>query len=317
MKYYFPLLLLLFNTNVAAQINIESLDQMVREHVEKNNFDGTVLIADQGEIVYINSFGYLDRHLKTEHSNSSKYGIASVTKLFTAILVMQLVEQEQLTLETPLSAFESLSNLGIPNAGQITPHHLMLHISGLPNEPDDIYRGGSKTPAEIIAYSLENGDQNGSFGDYNYNNVDYIILGMIIEERTGMSWRENVQEKILDPYGMTHTGFRSLNGEREDIANSYHKILFWYTKDPRIHYENFGAAASMYSTAEDLLKLDQAMYGDSLLTAQSKEIMFTSYPEYNYTGYSVWTFRYPFVDSIPLIMERRGGVMGMNSVLVR
>ncbi len=73
----------------------------------------------------------------------------------------------------------------------------------------------------------------------------------------------------------------------------------------------------MYSTAADLLLLDQAMYGTSLLSEEAKAKMFTSYPEYNYTGYSVWTYRYPFLSSQPLVMERRGGIMGTNVVLVR
>ena len=59
------------------------------------------------------------------------------------------------------------------------------------------------------------------------------------------------------------------------------------------------------------------MYGRTLLSEASKKLMFTSYPEYNYTGYSVWTYNYPFVDTQPKIMERRGGIFGSNSVLVR
>ena len=88
-------------------------------------------------------------------------------------------------------------------------------------------------------------------------------------------------------------------------------------KDPEFYIENFYAAACMYSTTEDLLKIDQAMYDDKFLSAKSKKVMFTSYPEYNYTGYSVWTYRYPFLDTQPLIMERRGGIMGSNLVLMR
>ncbi|MAZ37854.1 MAG: hypothetical protein CL842_10430 [Crocinitomicaceae bacterium] len=73
----------------------------------------------------------------------------------------------------------------------------------------------------------------------------------------------------------------------------------------------------MFSTAEDLLKLDQARYGDELLSRKSKELMFKSYPEYNYSGYSVWTYNYPFTPSKPKVMERRSGILGANSVLIR
>jgi hypothetical protein len=73
----------------------------------------------------------------------------------------------------------------------------------------------------------------------------------------------------------------------------------------------------MYSTSTDVLKLDLALYGDELLGEESKSAMYTSYPEYNYAGYSVWTYRYPYCDAKPLLMERRGSILGANVVMVR
>jgi hypothetical protein len=73
----------------------------------------------------------------------------------------------------------------------------------------------------------------------------------------------------------------------------------------------------MYASANDLLKLDQGMYGNKILSNESKDLLYTSYPEYNYAGYSVWTYSYPFAPSKPKVMERRGGILGSNSVLIR
>jgi D-alanyl-D-alanine carboxypeptidase len=88
-------------------------------------------------------------------------------------------------------------------------------------------------------------------------------------------------------------------------------------QDRTFHIENFHAAGCMYSTSTDLLKLDQALYTTSLLTEKSYALLATSYPEYGYVGYSVWNYQYPFVDSQPTVMERRGGIWGTNVVLIR
>ena len=117
---------------------------------------------------------------------------------------------------------------------------------------------------------------------------------------------------------MRNTGFLKKDTYPENYAYTFsYDDAGIRQADPLFFIENFYAAGSMYSTAEDLLKLDQAMYSDILLSEKSKELMFTSYPEYNYSGYSVWTYKYPFVDSQPRIMERRGGILGSNSVLIR
>jgi CubicO group peptidase (beta-lactamase class C family) len=117
---------------------------------------------------------------------------------------------------------------------------------------------------------------------------------------------------------MTQTGFLERGKYPENFASSYsfdgENIR---QADPQLFIENYYAAGCMYSTAKDLLQLDQLMYSPELLSEKSKELMYTSYREYNYSGYSVWTYHYPFAKSQPKVMERRGGILGANSVLVR
>ena len=73
----------------------------------------------------------------------------------------------------------------------------------------------------------------------------------------------------------------------------------------------------MYSTSSDLLKLDQALYSNKLLSDRSKKLLAQSYKEYNYAGYGVWNYNYPYVKETPTIMERRGKILGANVVLIR
>lgn len=307
------LLLLWFGVHSKAQINLEKMDSIVQHAVTNDLFEGTVLIADSGNVVYQKSFGFIDKDTVLPIKNSTSFGIASITKMFTAILILQLVEEGKIQLEDNLKTL--LPDLKIRKSKKITVHHLLLHISGLPNEEDEIY-AQPKSPQEFVRATMRN--KRGRLGEFNYANIDYVLLGLIIEKYDNTSWANAVQNRIIDKAAMTRTGFLEKGKYPSNFAYS-----FSYDEednreaDPLFYIENYYAAGCMYATAEDLLKLDQAMYGELLLSDKSKELMFTSYPAYNYSGYSVWTYNYPFARSKPKIMERRGGILGANSVLIR
>jgi CubicO group peptidase (beta-lactamase class C family) len=310
---YTMTLLLWFGFHSKAQVNLERIDSIVQNAVTNDLFEGTVLIADSGNIIYQKSFGFIDEDNVLPIESSTSFGIASITKMFTAITILQLIDEGKIQLEDKLNVL--LPDLKIPKSNKITVHHLLLHISGLPNEDDEIY-AQSTSPKEFVRKTLEN--KLNRLGKFNYANIDYVLLGLIIEKYDNTTWKSSVQNRIIDKSSMAQTGF--LESEKYPSNFAY---TFSYNKennrkiDPLFFIENFYAAGCMYSTAEDLLKLDQAMYGDVLLSEESKELLFKSYPEYNYSGYSVWTYNYPFAPSKPKVMERRGGILGSNSVLIR
>jgi len=296
-----------------AQMNTVTVDSIVQSAVNDKSFEGTILIAEQGEIQYQKSFGHADAQQRVAIANDMTFSIASITKMLTALVILQMVEDGKLKLDDPL--VELLPEIDVPKANKITVHHLLLHISGLPNEKNEIYAVETK-PAEFVAQTLTN--KRNKFGAFNYANIDYVLLGLIIEKLDGRSWQKSIQERILDKAGMEETGFLKRGNYPDNFVYTYNidkkenRI-----QDPLFYIENFYAAGCMYATAKDLLKLDQAMYGETLLNESSKELMYTSYPEYNYSGYSVWTYNYPFAPSQPRVMERRGGILGANSALIR
>ncbi len=297
------------------QIDTADIADIVRAEIRDNYFEGTICIADRGEVIYQKSSGFANRELGIQNSDSTKFGIASITKMITAILILQLVEEGQMSLDNTLA--ELLPDYAVPNNDQITVHHLLLHISGLPKESEFIYSKRTD-PDEFIKIAINDNLEAAKFGDFNYTNIDYVLLGLIIEAKTGLPWRTVVTERIINKLELENTGFLTLGSFPDNLALTYQVSDDGaFTRDPEFHIENFYAAACMYSTSADLLKIDQAMYGDVLLSERSKELMFTSYPKYNYTGYSVWTYNYPFAETKPLIMERRGGILGSNSVILR
>lgn len=315
MKNWLLLSFILLSTTLLAQIDIPAIDEIVKTNIEQHYFQGTVLVADQGEIVYQKTVGLLDREANILLNDQTRYGVASITKMITAILTLQLVEEGKLSLETSIN--EILPHLSIPKGHKITIHHLLLHISGLPNEASDIY-SHPVSPENYVLETMKRKQKDIGFGKFNYANIDYVLLGLVIEKLRQQTWESVVQERIIQALHLEATGFLKKGKYPDNIAQTYMvSEEGQFEKDPEFYIENFYAAACMYSNASDLLKIDQALYGDQLLNDASKAKLYKSYPEYNYTGYSVWTYSYPFAETQPLVMERRGGILGSNSVLLR
>ena len=299
--------------NLKAQINDLAIDSLLEKAVRQDAFEGTVLIALNGNVAYHKSFGFTDQGEIEPIRNTTRFSIASITKLFTAIITLQLVEEGRIALDDSLT--ELLPEINIPQSEKITVHHLLLHISGLPNENDNLYNE-KVPPRAFVSQTILR--EHKVLGEFNYANVDYVLLGLIIEKFDQVSFEQAVRNRILDICSMRQTGFLHKGDYPENFAYSFsYRDDKQRQADPLRFIENYYAAGSMYATAMDLLKLDQALYGTDLLTQESKALMFTSYPEYNYSGYSVWTYNYPFAPSNPKIMERRGGILGANAVLIR
>ncbi len=303
------------NSVVAQESRIqEAITKAVTNYRDQTGFSGTILIAEKGVPLFHQSYGLAYLPAKDTIQNDYHYSIASITKLFTSIRILQLREAGKI--ELGKSVIDYLPELENRISKQVTVHHLLLHLSGLPNEKDKSYQHFRK-PNVMVEAALENKSK-ASFNTFNYNNIDYMLLGLIIERVSEQSWEEEIRTNILDPLKMKHTGFLEYGYYPDHFAYTYsYKNKKQPVQDPFFYIENSYAAAAMYSTSMDLLQLDQALYSDTLLNPESQKLLEQSYPEHAFVGYGVWNYSYPFVDENPRIMERRGGIMGANVVLVR
>ncbi|MEL6140867.1 MAG: serine hydrolase domain-containing protein [Bacteroidota bacterium] len=319
-----PLDFSILSASTVTQLNQSNTDpdsmkiaSLVEQQVAENNFEGTVLVAQAGKVIYHQSFGYAYRkenEATNEIQNDFHFGIASVTKTFTALRILQLIENQQLSIEQ--TVLELLPEFDVPRAKDLTIHTLLLHLSGLPTVRRNDYIHPLQ-PDEFVRRLVSRKGLT-DLGSFKYSDTEYLLLGLIIEKITGQDWRENIQKNILDPLDMSETGFLAYGEYPKRFAYTYQVSKSGkFTQDPFFYIENFYAAGCMYSTAEDLLKLDQALYDNCLIGSEMYQKLATSYPEYGYAGYSVWNYTYPFVDSMPTVMERRGGILGANVVLVR
>jgi CubicO group peptidase (beta-lactamase class C family) len=243
----------------------------------------------------------------------TKFRLGSITKQFTAALVLQLEEQGKLKVTDPISKYIPDSP---PAWEKVTIHHLLSHTSGIPNFTSFPDYNKTKTlpspPADTIARFRDKPLDFEPGSKWNYSNSGYILLGFIIGKVAGKSYADALRDGILQPLGMKSTGY---DITREVIANR----ASGYTPDDNgwrnsdyIDMTVPHAAGAMYSTVEDLLKWDQSFYsGPKILSAASQEKMFA--PVLNNYAYG-WAVE---KQDSHLRIAHGGGIDGFNTYIAR
>ncbi|UTX48510.1 beta-lactamase family protein [Chryseobacterium sp. MA9] len=235
----------------------EEIDGIIRAFAGINKFNGTALIHYQNKNIFERSYGWQDAEKKILNQDQSVYQIASLTKSFTALIIVKLSEEGKLSVKDPISKFIP----DYPRGNEITIEHLLTHTSGiyevLRNKEYFSLLHTGKTIAKNKELSFfrnepldfEPGTQ------FSYTNSGYILLGMIIEKVTELSYEDAVRKTILNPLKMTHTGFNYLA-----LKSPYKTVPYSYiskTKQEKTEVWNStltGPAGQIYSTVEDLYK---------------------------------------------------------------
>jgi CubicO group peptidase (beta-lactamase class C family) len=203
--------------------NIENeIDTFLNGQHDLFNFNGNVLIAKKGKIIYKKSFGYADFDSKEMLNDSSIFNLASVNKQFTAIGILILMENGRLKLTDSLRYFFH----ELPYNG-ITIHQLLTHTSGLPDYLRKLIPRRDFTKVifnnDIIAF-LAKEKPTVYFAPgkkFGYSNTGYVLLGSIIEKVSGIPYGEFLSEKIFKPFGMSHTHVYKLIGSPEKKIFNY------------------------------------------------------------------------------------------------
>jgi D-alanyl-D-alanine carboxypeptidase len=312
----FILILIFFiaNNNLFGQLN--TLENSIDNYAKNNNFNGTILIQKDNKQLYLQSFGFANRQFDIKNTNETKYKIASMTKTFTAVLILQLLEQNKLELNKPIKNY--LPNYKGEGADKITIHSLLTHSSGIENcEKNglDIYELPLTTDSIITKYcsgKLENpvGKQ------FSYNNGDYMILGKIIEEIYKKSYQTVLKEQILTPLKLKNTDLVNQPTIMRDGANTY----LWndstkiFENEPPIYVENYGASGGLYSTVSDIALFTNALFNKLILKENTLNLMLKNYPEYWNTAYSVWVTEQEINHQKCKVVDRYGSIYGANTI---
>jgi CubicO group peptidase (beta-lactamase class C family) len=262
-----------------SQVLKSRIDDLVNDYVVNDQFMGSVLVADKGKVVFAKGYGLANVEKNIPNTPQTRFGIGSISKQFTAMLITQLAEKGKLRLDNTIADF--LPGFPEDPAKKITVEMLLCHTSGLPL-PEGIekyYNASTKEEylGEFLKQLAEEGMRFEPGKGYGYSNAGYFILGLIIEKVKGKSYQEVLQKQILDPLNMSDTFCDYKGMEIENMAVSYQKLpdryITWneelYAYDPAVC--NFGAG-QLISTVQDLFKFSRSFSSDKLLSKEYMDI---------------------------------------------
>lgn len=305
------------STDARMDEALAALSAHAEELAEADRFSGAMLVAQNGEILLEDAWGLADREAGTPNTPDTKFRVGSITKMFTAVAILQLVESGRLALDDPIGKYLT----DYPNqelASTVTVRHLLTHSGGTGDVVDDdhwdTYLQHRLELREHSDYIALFGDRAVSFepgSRYEYSNYGFILLGALIEAVTGESYYDYVREHVFTPAGMTATD--SLP-ESEDVpgrAVSYMRSNdSWVSAADLLPWRG-NAAGLGYSTVGDLNRFAGALTSGVLLSdAMLAEATHVQPPGYKY-GFGFMIFpggTKPYGHS--------GGAPGVNGVLV-
>ena len=248
--------------------------------------DQTLSYGFDGVIVYVNearkppafyAAGYHNRELKTPVNPKALFKIASISKLYVAVSITKLVNDNRLSLDKTLDHYFPELEGRIENTGSITLRMLVQHRSGIPNFTDnpEFWKNQPNTNIDVLHYALDLPANFEPNKDYGYSNTNYLLLSRIIEQVTGASRQEYFKKEILIPLGLNNT-FGSLSEVKnlDDVMSGYH---IGVEDDFKTQEQG------MLATAEDVGIFLRALNDGSLLTINEMEIYRSIY-EFNHGG---------------------------------
>ena len=245
----------------SAQDLAERADALMTAFHQAGRFDGSVLVAEGDRVVYERGFGYADPSWAVPNAPDTRHLIASVTKQFTAALVMQLVESGDLALDAPVTRY--LPSYPAAQGDRVTVHHLLSHTGGVPGylgAPGFDARAPTSPGALLDLFSgqplvFEPGTE------HRYSNSGYVLLGAIVEAVTGQGYADALRTRLLLPLGLADTEVMESPVVLDRLAGAYVRRVGSGVRhapyvDPSAHY----SAGAVASTVRDLHRWTRALH---------------------------------------------------------
>lgn len=255
----------------------ERVDVYVREQMAANHIPGLSLaVVRGGKIVLAKGYGMANLELSAPANEKTAYAIYSVTKIFTAVATMMLVEEGKVSLDEPVSKYVA----GLPAAWQrVTVRQLLTHTSGIKSlhessfDPNNLMR--RYTQAEIMNLTANAPLDFPSGERWEYNNTGFYLLGMLIERVSQKSYEQFLREEMFEPLGMRDTRLETFAALVPNRADGYTRRNGGYRNAVRISPTITFSTAGLVSTVLDLAKWDAALDTEKLLKKSTVKQMWT------------------------------------------
>lgn len=287
-----------------AQSKKEKLSEIMNAYHNYNMFDGAVLVAENGKIVYKDAFGLANREWNIPNRTDTKFMIGSVSKPLTATLMLLQVQKGLISLDKTIADY--LPEFKNKPAAKITIRQLLSHTSGMPNYDiiKDFFPRISRQNfgrEDYIKVYMDSALLFTPGTQYFYSSWGYFTLGFIMERVTGKSYAQLMSDDIFSKIGMKHSGSYFHTQIVPNRATGYDYSFGGYTSGDFRDQSNTMGTGDLYSTVEDLFIFHMALANNSLLSKELTDEMFRPGMRPAQYGYGWFNkqFKYSAADSVP------------------
>lgn len=295
------------------------IDAYMKKLHQKSGFNGNVLIAKEGKIIYQNTFGWANYLMKDSLKLNSKFELASVSKPLTSLGVLKLVEQGKLTLEQTVNDFYPT----FPYPG-VKIKHLLSHRSGLPNYiyfSDGVWKDKKKGMSNQDAINLLIEHKPATYGKpdarFFYNNSNYMVLGAIIEKVSGQDYATYMEENIFKPAGMKNTAGLSKVKYAKIPTDVIGHDKVWRRSVVQNFLDGPLGDKGVYSTVQDMFLLDIALREGRIIRQSLLDSAYTTYSDAKRGVFSYGLGWRTFSPGEDRIVYHTGWWHGFRNIYVR
>ncbi|MEO2077586.1 MAG: serine hydrolase domain-containing protein [Bacillus sp. (in: firmicutes)] len=252
------------NTSIIPASKENQIQKKISGYLKSNHISGSIAVVKNKKKIFTGGIGYSDVSNHTLNSPSTTYPIGSITKTMVAVCILQLQEKGRLSIQDSASKYVS----GIPKNVKII--HLLNHTSGIRSP---ISLGGDKSPKEIIKIAVNRSSKFPPGTRWDYNDINYIILGHIVEQVSEFPLHEYIKKNIFKKASMVNAGFITSEKTVSFSSKGYIKMASHYIPASKLNPSLLFGCGDIYATALDVSRFDEALMSGKLISKKSLKEM--------------------------------------------
>ncbi|NIG54899.1 beta-lactamase family protein [Chitinophaga sp. Cy-1792] len=287
--------------------NTQRIDMLLNILEQKDKYMGSIAVSQNGHLLYSRAIGYSDIATSKQATTDTRYRIGSISKMFTAALIMRAVEEKKITLAQTLDKYYPQ----IPNAGKINIRELLTHRSGIHNFTNDsiywTYYTQPKTEKEMMQLITASPSDFEPGTKLEYSNSNYVILTFILEKLYGKPYAELLQTRIAQPQGLKNTYFGGKINTANNECYSYFHNDKW-TLAPETSSTITQGAGALVSTPTDLTIFIEKLFNGSIVSKNTLDTMMVMHDKFG-----IGMIQVPYFEKYGY--GHTGGVDGFQSAV--